>query len=102
MYRTSKDIYQLHNFFILMADVIFVNGIPFFVTFSQNIILITYEYVHTSTWWWLSKYLMNIVKLYSRGGFVTFLVIMDMEFEKVRYKVGLLEFNTTAARDNVA
>ena len=45
---------------------------------------------------------MKIVKLYARGGFVTCLVFMDMEFEKFKDIVGLLEVNITAAREHVA
>ena len=45
---------------------------------------------------------MKTVKLYPKGGFVTRLVLMDMELEKVKYKVVLLEVNTIAAREHVA
>ena len=44
---------------------------------------------------------MKTIKLYSRGGFVTSLVIMDMEFKKIKDKVFLLEVNNTTARDHV-
>ena len=43
---------------------------------------------------------MNIVNLYSRGGFVTFLVLMDVELEKVKDNVGLLEVTITAAQEH--
>ena len=79
----------------------FVNGIPFLVTFSQNIRLITCKYVPTSTTGQLAKYLMKTVKLYARGRFVTCLFFIDMEFEKVKDKVGMLEVNITAAQDHV-
>ena len=39
--KIPKEFYRLHKFFTLTADVVFVNGIPFLVTFSRNIILIT-------------------------------------------------------------
>ena len=42
--KISKDSYQLHNFFTLTVYVMFVNGIPFLVTFSRNIRLITCKY----------------------------------------------------------
>ena len=45
---------------------------------------------------------MKTVKSYARGGFVTQLFLMYMEFEKVKDKVGLTEVNTTAAREHVA
>ena len=58
----------------------FVIGIPFPVTFPQNIRLITCKYVPTRAEGRLNKSLMRILKLYDRGGFVTRLVLMDMKF----------------------
>ena len=80
----------------------FVNGIPFLVTFSKNIRLITCKYVPTCTAGQLAKSLMKTVKLYARGGFITHLVLMDVEFEKVEEKVGLLEGYTTASQEYIA
>ena len=82
--KMPRDFYCLHKFVTLATDVMFVNIIPFLVTFSRNIILITVEHVPTSTAVQLAKSLMNIFKLYARGGFAIFLVLMDMEFEKLR------------------
>ena len=98
--KIPKDFDQLHKFFTLRADIMVVNGIPSLVIFSQNIRLITCKYVPTSTTGQLAKYLMKTVKLYARCGFVTRLVLMDTELKKVKDKVGLLEVNTTAARDH--
>ena len=96
--KITRDFYRLHKFFTLAADVMFVNRISFLVTFSRKIILITVEHVPTRTAVQLAKYLIKIVKLYARGGFVIRLVVMDMEFETIEDKVGLVEVNTTAAR----
>ena len=82
--KISRDFYCLHKFFILAADVIFVNSIPFLVTFSRRIRLITVKHVSTRTAVQLDKSLINIVKVYARGGFVMRLFLMDMEFEKLR------------------
>ena len=82
--KISRDFYCLHKFFILAADVIFVNSIPFLVTFSRRIRLITVKHVSTRTAVQLDKYLINIFKVYARGGFVMRLFLMDMEFEKLR------------------
>ena len=100
--KTPKYFINCKKQFTLTADVMFVNDISFLVIFSQNIILITCKYVLTTTAGQLAKYLLKIVKLYVRDGYVTCLVIMDMEFEKVKDKVGLLEINTTSAREYVA
>ena len=80
----------------------FVNGIPFVFTFSRNIRLITCKHVPTCNSGQLAKYLMEIIKLCARGGFVTRLVIMDMEFEKVKYKVVLMKVNNTSAQEHVS
>ena len=44
---------------------------------------------------------MKIVKLYALGGFRVRVILMDMEFEKVKDEVELVELNTTAAREHV-
>ena len=79
----------------------FVNGIAFLITFSRNIRLVTVEHVPSRTAAQLAKFLMKIVKVYARGGYIVLLVLMDMEFENTRYMVGLVEVNTTAAREHV-
>ena len=53
----------------LTADSMFVNGIPFLVTFSKNIRLITREYIPNSIAGKLDKSRMKIIMLYNRGGF---------------------------------
>ena len=100
--KISKEFYRLHTFVTLIADVTFMNGIPFLVNFSRNIIWITCKYVSTCTAGKLAKSLMKILKLYARGGFVTSLVLMYMEPEKVKEKFSLLEPNTTSAREYAA
>ena len=99
--KIPRYFYRLHEFFTLAADVMFVHSIPSLVNFSRKIRLITVEHVPTSTAVQLAKSLMNIIKLYARGRLVIRLFLMDMEFEKIKDKVGLVEINTTAAREHV-
>ena len=80
----------------------FVNGVAFLIIFSQNIKLLTVEHIPTRTVGQLAKSLMNICKLYAKGGFVVTVVLKDKEFDKIRNEVGLLEVNTTAARVHMA
>ena len=82
--ETPRDFYRLKKFVTLMADAMFVSGIPFLVTFSRNIKMITAEYVPICTAQQLANYLTNIVNTYARKGFVIDLALMDIEFEKVR------------------
>ena len=98
--KIPRDFYCLHKFVTLAEDVMFINIIPFLVTFSRNIRLITVEHVPTRTEGQLAKYLMKMAKLSARGGFVIILFLMDMEFEKNKDKVALVEVNTTAVRNH--
>ena len=76
--KFPRDFYRLHKFVTLVADVVSVNIIPFLMDFSRNIRLITVEHLPTRTAVHLDKSLMNIFKLYTRGSFVIFLVLMDV------------------------
>ena len=44
-----RDFYRLHHFVTLTADIMFVNGIPFLVTLSRKIRLVTVEHVPSCT-----------------------------------------------------
>ena len=79
----------------------FVRGIPFLVTLSRNIKMITSEYVPSRTAQQLANSLTKIVNTYASGGFVIDLALIDMEFDKVRDKLEIIEVNTTAAREHV-
>ena len=78
-----RDCYQLKTFLTLTADVMFVSSIPFLFTFSRKIKMITAEYVPSRTAQQQANSLTKIVNTYARGGFVIYLSLMDMEFEKV-------------------
>ena len=78
-----------------------VSGIPFLVTFSRKIKIITAKHVPSRTAQQLANSLTKIVNTYARGGFVIYLALMYMEFEKVREKLAIIEVNTTAAREHV-
>ena len=99
--KITQVFYRLNKFVTLTADVIFVSNILFLVTFSRKIKTITAEYVPSRTSQQLDKYLTKIVNTYAYGGFVIYIYLMDMEFEKVREKLAIIEVNTTAAREHV-
>ena len=44
---------------------------------------------------------MKVVYGYARGVFVVNLMLMDMEFDKIRDVLPMVEVNTTAAREHV-
>jgi hypothetical protein len=45
-----KDFIQLHKYRTLVADVFFVNGLPFLVTSLRGISLLTIKYLHSQTY----------------------------------------------------
>ena len=93
--------YQLHKFVTITADVMFIISIQFLVRFSRKIKFGTAEIVPNRSAQMLSKYLLKVMMLYSRGGFVVNLALMDKEFGKIKGIIPFLEDNTTAAREHV-
>ena len=85
----------------LAADVMFVNGLPFFVTLSRDIKLITLEFLPSRTVPMLCDTLKKTLVIYRRGGFVVRTCLMDMEFEKLVNEMDEVVINTTAAREHV-
>ena len=96
-----QDFYRLNKFVTLTADVMFVSSIPFLVTFSRKIRIIAAKYIPSSTAQQLSNYLTKIFNTYACISFVIDFSLMDMEFEKVRENLEIVEVNTTAAREHV-
>ena len=95
-----RDFYELHRFVTLTEDVMFVSGIPFLVTLSGDIKIISAEFLPSRTAKQLSISLTKIVKVYTRGGCIVRLVVMDMEFVKIKH-FDKMEVNTTAVHENV-
>ena len=96
--KIPRGFYRLNKFVTLKADVMLVSSIPFLVTFSRKIKMITAEYVPSRTAHQLANSLTKIVNTYARRGFLIDLALVDMEFEKVKDKLAIIEVNTNAAR----
>ena len=73
----------------LVADVMFVNGVPFLVSSSRNIMLTTIEHAPDHKALKLGYLLHRIMNTYARAGFNVHTILMDNEFEKVRDYVQL-------------
>ena len=85
----------------LAADVMFVNGLPFFITLSRGIKLITIQFLPSRTINMLSDKLQTILNLYRRGGYLIRTALMDMEFKPLADKMTDVNINTTSAREHV-
>ena len=80
----------------------FVNSLPFVVTFGQEIRLITAEFNHTQTAKQLACNLNQTISLYSQASFVVQTINMDMKFNKVIPEMPQVNIKTTAASEHVA
>ncbi len=92
---------QLHKYVTLVADVMFVNGLPFLVTSSQGLSLVTIEHLPSRTAKRLVHTLERVFRIYTTAGFVIQMALMDMEFEKLRTMMSHVALNTTVAREHI-
>ena len=99
--QIPRDLYELHKFVTLTEDVIFVNGIEFLTTLSRKIKFLAVEHIPPHTAEHIRSLLTKIVNIYTRGGFLVRVVLIDMDFEKVSDDLELVQVNTTAAREHV-
>jgi hypothetical protein len=79
----------------------FVNLVPFLVSVSRTINLITIEHTPKRTATKFGELIQRIVRVYARAGFTVQTVCMDNEFEKLKYHVPMLALNLPAASEHV-
>ncbi len=95
------DFFQLHKYVMLMADVMFMNGLPFLVTSSRGLSLVMIEYLPSRTAKGLVHTLQRVFRIYGTARFVIQVAMMDMKFEKLRDMLPNVTLNTTAACEHV-
>ncbi len=88
----------MHKYVTLAVDVMFMNGLPFLVTSSRGISLVTIEYLPSRTAKRLVHTLRRVFRIYGTGGYVIQTTLMDIEFEKLKPMMPEIVLNTTAAR----
>ena len=91
------DFVQLHKYLTLVADVMFVNSLPFLVTSSRGLSLVTVEYLPSRMAKRLVHTLQRVFRIYGTAGFFVQVAMMDMEFEKLRDMLPNVTLITTAA-----
>jgi hypothetical protein len=87
--NTSRSLgifFEMHKYVTLVADIMFVNGLPFLVTSLRGISLVTIEYLKSRTAKRLIHTLERVIRIYGKTGFIVQTALMDMEFEKLRDK----------------
>ena len=96
--QIPRVILEQHLVVTLTVDVMFVNGVPFLVSASRGLNLITAEYTPSCTAKLCTDGIRRIMDLYSWGGFQVGTVLMDIEFEKLTNLVPIIQINTMAAK----
>ncbi len=93
---------SINRYVTLAADVMFVSGLPFFVTLSRRVRYVTVQFVPRRTAAELANCLKQVITVYRRAGFICCTALMDGEFEKVKKKViDCIEVNITARNEHV-
>jgi hypothetical protein len=91
----------MHKYVTLVADMLFVNGLPFFVTSLRRISLIMIDLLPLQTAKCLALTIEQVIKVYRVAGFIVLVALMDMEFEQLKDVLPNITINTTAAREHV-
>ncbi len=95
------DFVEMHKYVTIVADMMFVNGLPFLVISSRGISLITIEFLPSRTAKCLASSMEQVVRIYIRAGFIVQTSMMDMKFEKLGNMLPGITLNTTAAQEHV-
>jgi hypothetical protein len=100
--KIPKKFLSIHGRITLVADIMFVNSIPFLVLVSCSIYLITIEHAPPpQTASSLGALLLQIVCVCTWTGFTVSTILMDSKFEKVSCHVPGININTTVAAEHV-
>ena len=97
-----RDLIQTNKYVTLTADIMYVNNLPFVITYGRYIGLIMAKFMPNRTATQLAHNLKRIISLYSRAGFIIQTIFMDMEFNKAVPEIPEVMVNTSAASKHVA
>ena len=97
-----RSIVDKFKYVTLVGDVMFVCGLPFFISMSRGIKFITAQYRPRRTAKLLKNALAETIDLYKRAGFTVQTCLMDNEFEPLKKLMGdKCIVNTTAKNEHV-
>ena len=96
-----RENYKFRNCLTLGANVMFVTGVLFFMTYFRKIKFTTGEFFPRRTARQLSNSLKTVLGVYATEGFVVLHCMMDRYFEPVKDVVPLMEINTTTSIEHV-
>ncbi len=94
------SIYECNQTVTLVADLMFVNGIPFLVTISRNITLLTVEYLTDMNDDTLRDGLISVVQYYHWRGMRVETAMVDGQFDSLQGTIGDVDLNIKAAAEH--
>jgi hypothetical protein len=96
-----KEIMELNKNVTLGIDIMFVNGLAFFVSPYRKVKFTMVEYIPRRLHPILVKYLKQVFYVYTTHGFKVEAALMDREFECLRSDIPEVNLNTTSASEHV-
>jgi hypothetical protein len=99
--QIPRMILDWHWIVMLAVYGMFVNGVPFLVSMSRGLYLITARHTPSQTAKNLAARISRIMELYAKGSFQVGTVLMDNKFESLRNLVPIIAINTNAARKRI-
>mmetsp|Transcript_9738 Transcript_9738/g.19457 ORF Transcript_9738/g.19457 Transcript_9738/m.19457 type:complete len:385 (+) Transcript_9738:661-1815(+) len=85
---------------VVVADLMFVNGLPSLVSISHHITLIAVSYMPSQTSADLCKGMLQIVSVYCCRGLTVTTAMVDNQFNPLRCLIGDVDLNVTAASEH--
>lgn len=98
--KVPLQVYERLKLVTLTADMMFVNGLSFFITKSRGIKLITVQFLPSRTVNRLVESFYAVMRVYRRGGFIVETCLMDIEFTKIVDKVTEVIILTLPSHEN--
>ncbi len=96
--KSPRDFRELHKYVTIVADIMFFNSLPFLVTLSRGISLVTIKFLPSRTAKRLANSMERVIRIYGNASFIVQTSMMDMEFKKLKDILPNIALNTTAAQ----
>ena len=80
----------------------YVNQLPFVVTYGRGVGFTTVQWIPNRTVKQLAININEVIQLYSRAGFTVQTHLVDMEFEKLQLLLPMANINLSAPNEHVA
>ena len=96
-----EEVMGAHKNVTLAIDIMFVNGIPFFVTISRGIRFGTVESLNNRQIGTIKQCLVKVIATYQRRGFTVDTILADDEFSPLRNEIPGVDVNCCGADEHV-